>query len=677
MSGIQVSGLLANSAFDWKSIVDQLIAAEGAPITKLNTEKTANTDKATAITAVNTALGELQDSLQSIRADDIFSSRTVSSDLPNTTWKCSSVKGTAAGSYSFEVTQLATQAKLQGAANLGNGLRNSQNGDAIPGLELSALPFTTPVTDGTFTINGAPVTVALDDTLETVLAAISTATSGAVTGSYDYATDKITLSGVTSMGDIGDTSNFIDAMDLEDSGGGTYASGAAIGPANYVADLTLASLPTAAAITAGMFTVDGKQVTVALTDSLQDVFDAISTATSGAVKASYDHATDRVTLRKGTGELVLGAGNDTSNFLATLKLANSGGTTSTSSAKLGSVTTTAKLADARLRGAVTSGSFEVNGVSITYDVNTDTVASVISKINTADAGVTAAFDKANDRVFLTNQDTGDVGISVSEVAGGLVAALGLSAAAGGTLVHGKNALVKINGGDVLSSTSNTLEASTHGITGLSVTVNTETEQILQVESDTIAMQTALEGFIEKFNAVQDLIEENTKVTVSGVKVSTALLSGNREVESWADRLRALAFDSVEDVTGDISMLNHLGIDFDGTTSHLKIKDSAKLATALGDNPDEVQSLFLAPSTGLVSRIYSFITDTTADGRKQIDGFTGDNTDIDEQIATLQARLDQQRETLTASFIRMLDAQSTAQSQNTYLTNQFFKNNSNN
>ena len=38
MSGIQVSGLLSNSAFDWKSVVDQLIQADSAPVTKLTAE---------------------------------------------------------------------------------------------------------------------------------------------------------------------------------------------------------------------------------------------------------------------------------------------------------------------------------------------------------------------------------------------------------------------------------------------------------------------------------------------------------------------------------------------------------------------------------------------------------------------------------------------------------------
>jgi flagellar hook-associated protein 2 len=897
MSGIQVSGLLANSAFDWKSIVDQLIAAEGAPITKLNTEKTKNSDQVTALAEVSTMLQDLQDSVQAMRANNVFSARTVASDLATTTWKCSSVTGAATGSYTFDVTQLATQASLRGSSDIGGGLRNAGNSAGVLGVPFNqlalspaitagnftvngALVTVTPtdslqdvfdaiatatggsvtgsydyatnkvslsgvsdqgvvggtsnvvtalkldtggtfassaaagaaqygqdaaevlslafsgytsgpaITAGTFTVNGAPVTVAVTDSLQDVFAAISSATGGAVTGSYDYATDKVSLTGVTTLGDAGDTSSFLTALNLgaggtyassaavglplsgpntpgipsiavgdlplspvltagtftvngaqvtvaltdsmqdifdsissatggvvtgsydyatdkvslsgvngagvvsgtcnlvaalklSDLGGGIYASSAAVGAADAVADLSVANLPTAAAVTAGTFTVAGQQISVALTDSLQDVFDAISTATSGQVTARYNHGSDRITLTQASGELVLGGGNDTSNFLAVMKLTNSGGAATTSSAALGSVKATATLANAGLRSAVTAvdadgaGSFTVNGVTVAYNLRTDTLNSVISRINDAGAGVIASYDSANDRVTLSNKGTGDVGITASEASGGLLDALGLSSAVGGILIHGQNAQVKLNGGDMLSSTSNTLDASVHGVAGLSVTINTGSKQTLQVESDTAVMGSAIDDFITKFNAVQDIIEEKTKITVSGSSVAGSVLSGNREVEAWASRLRALAFDAVGGLTGDITRLDSIGIDFDSTTGHLKVKDTGKLATALSDKSEGVEALFIKPTTGLVSRFYSYLTDLKSASRTQTSNMTKANSDLDTQIATLEARLVQQRETLTSAFIRMLDAQSTAQSQNTYLTNTFFKDTSNN
>jgi len=225
--------------------------------------------------------------------------------------------------------------------------------------------------------------------------------------------------------------------------------------------------------------------------------------------------------------------------------------------------------------------------------------------------------------------------------------------------------------------SNTLDASVHGITGLSVTVNTKTTQTVNVESDTASMQTAIQNFLGKFNAVQDAIDTDTKTSVAGGTVTTSVLSGNQEVQGWASRLRSLAFDAVSGVSGTVKRLDHLGIDFNSTSGHLTIKNADKLASALADHPDDVRAFFLTPATGLVSKGYTFLTSLIrADGVQQ-ENINKASANIDKQIATLQARLDAERTQLTNSFIQMLDAQSKAQSQNTTLTNAFFSKNNNN
>jgi flagellar hook-associated protein 2 len=189
------------------------------------------------------------------------------------------------------------------------------------------------------------------------------------------------------------------------------------------------------------------------------------------------------------------------------------------------------------------------------------------------------------------------------------------------------------------------------------------------------MQTAIQGFLDKFNAVQDYIDTNSKTTVSSGKVTTSVLSDNREVQGWASKLRALAFDAVSGVTGTVQRLDHLGIDFNSTSGHLTIKNPDKLASALADHPDDVKAFFLTPSTGLVSKGFTFLTNLISADATQQDNLNKASTNIDAQIATLQARLDAERQQLTNSFIQMLDAQSKAQSQNTTLTNAFFKNSS--
>jgi len=574
MAGIQISGLVANSAFDWKSVVDQLVAADSAPVTTLQNQQTTNTNKITALDSLKSSMLDLQTSLQNLRSGNVFANRTVSSDTANTTWTSSSSAGAPIGSYTFDVQKLATAASISGAGDLAAGLS------------------------------------ATDD----------------------------------------------------------------------VSGLTVANLSTAIPVTAGVFTINGQQFTVATTDSLQSVLNNIATATGGGVTAAYDSASDTIQLTSAVGPLILGAANDTSNFLQAMKLNNNGTSSITSSAALGTLKTAATIGSAGLKTALTgldasgNGAFKINGVTINFNANSDSVAALLSTINQSGAGVTASYDSANDRVLLTNNTTGDTGISVADVTGNLAAALGLTTAAGATFNRGSNAQFTLNGGPVLTSMSNTLDGSVTGITGLSVTVNSETKQTVQVGADTAGMQTAIQDFITKFNAVQSFITTNTKITSTGTQVTTSVLSDNHEVQSWASSLQSLAFDPVSGLTGTVQRLDNLGIDFSGTSGQLTVVNSDKLASALANHPDDVQSFFLNGSTGFVSKMYGYLTTLVSNDSSQQSDLQSANNDLANQITTLQGRLDDERTQLTNAFIAMQDAQSQANSQSTYLTQTFFNNN---
>lgn len=565
MAAIQLSGLA--SGFDWKTLVDQLITAERAPITKLTTEKTTNTSKNTALTDLGTRLTSLKTAATALDADDLFTARKAVSTTADSTWGSSAAAATATGSYRIAVSQLATYSRLNGATDLGRALNTT------------------------------------DD----------------------------------------------------------------------VSGLTLANLPTSSAVTAGTFTVNGQKVTVALTDSLQQVFDAISTATGGTVTAGYDHTTDKITL-SGGASLVLGAANDSSNFLSAMKLANNGNATVESSGQLGTLSKSATLANARLQSAITAvdgsgnGSFTVNGVSVAYNVNTDSLSAILTRINQSGAGVTASYDSSNDRVTLSNNVTGDLGVAVSETSGGLMDALGLTS--GAALTRGQNAQYTVNGGATLTSTSNNLDATSHGIEGLSVTVDSEATQTITVSGDTARMRTAIESFITKFNDVQKFIDEKTKITTVNGKVSTSILSDNREIQAWSSKLRSLAFGTIGGLSGTISRLENMGIDFRAGTSELEVKNGLKLDAALKDNSLSVAGFFQTASTGFSEAMDDYVDVLDAANDKQQERLTKANSEIDRQIETIERRLTQQRALLEASFIAMETAQSKIQSQGNALTKAF-------
>jgi len=562
----KLSGLA--SGFDWQSLVDQLMQVERVPITRLEAEQTRNSQKVTQLGTLGSRLTALQTAAAAVGANTLFDQRSVSNSLTVGGWSASAGTGVPTGAYTFNVTQLATTARREGAGDRGAAL------------------------------------AATDD----------------------------------------------------------------------VSGLTLATLPLASPISAGTFSVNGSKVTVGLTDSLADVFAAIETATGGAVTARYDSASDRVVL-EGSGEVVLGAANDTSNFLRAFKLGNNGTNTVTSSTSLGTVKTGNPLASANLGAAITAvdgdgnGTFTINGVEIGYNLNTESLATVMKRINQSGAGVTASYDSSADRVVLTNTTTGDLGISISEDAGGLLGALGF--ASGGTFVRGENAGFTLNNGGALTSASNTLDGSAHGIAGLSVTATSVGAQTLNVAPDSGAMRTKIDAFIKAFNEVQTFLESTTRVTTdSKGKITAGILSDNREIQSWARELRSKAFSAVPGLSGTLSRLESLGIDFKSGTNELEVRDGSKLDAALRDRPGEVGELFATTSNGLARRIETYAKSIESLNTQQQTRLNKTNTSIDDQIAAIERRLAQQRQLMESAFIAMETAQSQLQSQSAALNNAF-------
>lgn len=460
--------------------------------------------------------------------------------------------------------------------------------------------------------------------------------------------------------------------------------GAGLAPDADVSGLIVADLPTRVGVTAGSFTVNGAQVEVSLTDTLQEVFDKLAVATDGAVTASYDPAADGIRLTSDE-EIVLGAANDTSNFTYALGLFNNGTSSIEGQGNLGTLDIYANLTDARFQENITAvdaegnGSFTINGVTIDYNTGTDSLNDVMARINASDAGVQASYDAAADRLTLTNSRTGDSGITVSEASGGLLGALGLTS--GATLERGQDARFTINNGPTLTSPTNSLDTSAHGIEGLTVTATGTGTSEVTVSTNTSGVRDAIEQFVAKFNDIQDYIEEQTKITSEDGSVSTGTLSSNRQVDSWAREMRSMAFAALDAGTSGIVRLESLGIDFRSGTNKLEVKDSGKLDDAIANNLGEVSKFFTTRETGFAARMDSFV--------ERLVGASGDkgyveresaslrnaNNDIDTQIERLERYLEQRRSQLEASFIAMEQAQQKLNNMQSQLTQAFFTNSS--
>ena len=446
-----------------------------------------------------------------------------------------------------------------------------------------------------------------------------------------------------------------------------------------VSGLTLATLPTATAVTAGSFQVNGATVSVSLTDSLQDVFAKVSAATNGAVTASYDPTSDAVTMQSSSGSpVVLGAANDTSNFLSVMKLSNNGTSSVTSAGDLGSTQLNKPLSQSHLAAAIGNtdasgnGSFQVNGVSIAFNVNSDSLQTVLHRINASSAGVTATYDSSNDRFTLSNKTTGNLGLSISEPSGGLLDAMGIGTESSATTINGTDAIYSVNGGANTVSHGNSF---TDASSGLSITATSTGTQNVTVNTDSSGATTAINNFIASYNKVQTAIAAETKISVgSDGTVSTALFAGNRDVSGLSTTLRSLAFSAVPSLTGgSISRLEDIGIDFTPGASTLTITDPTKLANALASNSSDVANLFQNSTNGLTTQLNNFITTTTGTTgtiATQTATLNKRTATITDQINALERKLSAEQDSLTAEFTAMEQAEATIKNEGTELTNAF-------
>jgi flagellar hook-associated protein 2 len=321
-------------------------------------------------------------------------------------------------------------------------------------------------------------------------------------------------------------------------------------------------------------------------------------------------------------------------------------------------------------GGSGNGEFTINGVAINYDASTDSIQDVLNKINSSTAGVTANYNSLNDQFTLTNNTTGDVGISMQDVTGNFLAATGLS---GGTLQSGTNLIYTLNGGtQQLVSQSNTISPTSSSIAGLSVTALKTGQVTMSVNSDTSALTSAIQQFVTDYNTLQSSITNDQAVTTSSSgAVTPGVLTGDLTANGLASGLRNLVTSSDSSLTGAVTMLSDLGIQTNGQNNQLSV-DTTTLDSVVAANVSSVQQLFNDPTSGLATQINNYITNATGSNGTITNHQASLNqqvTALNSQISNLETKITSDTATWTSEFTAMEAAESQANQQLTYLSEQ--------
>ncbi len=573
-SSLAMSGLA--SGINWTSIINDMVAAESAPVTQMQAQQATVNQRNSAYQTIGTDLTNLQNDITTLSAASFFQS-CITSSSDTTIASASAQTGTPLGTYSFAVSQLATAAVQQGATVTAQPISASDN---VSNVVLGSAGFADPITAGTFTVNGQTITIATTDTLQSVFDQIHSATGGAVTASYDSATDEITLasSSPIALGSAADTSNFLQATQLYNNGTGSVTSLGALAGINVNADASQSNL------------------SVAINDG-------------------------------GSGQ----------------------------------------------------GAFKINGVTINFDASTQSINDILSAINNSQAGVTATYDGANNRFVLTNNSTGNMGMTMQDVSGNFLAATGLSS---GTLQAGVNLQYSLNGSPTRTSESNTIDASSAGLTGLSITAQSTGSTSISVSPDTTTIAGAITQFVNDYNAVQNYIASQTTVSSStssttGSTDSTAtttgtagVLMGDMDAEDIATSLRQLT--DASPLSGVIQSLNDLGVTSNGLDNTLTA-NALVLNTALSNNLGQVTQLFTNPSNGLATSLGSYLSNTLGSNgviSTKEQNLTTQSTNIGNSITSLQKKITNDETQMQSEFVQMEDAINTINVSKEYLNAYF-------
>lgn len=407
-------------------------------------------------------------------------------------------------------------------------------------------------------------------------------------------------------------------------------------------------------ITAGTFSINGVQMNVdPTTDSLTSIINTINSSGAG-VTASYNATTDKLAIANTTAGdtsiINFGATGDTSNLLDVLNVSGatqstnvSGSTEVSSTRNLGAIDANEVLNTVSFGGgAITAGSFKINGVTITVDPTADSLSDVLGRINDSDAGVTASYDSSTDTIRVVSDTLGSRTISFQAGTSNFLNITNLTAA---TQTAGADSQFTINGGPTLTRNSNEVADAIGGVTLRLLSTGTSTATI-SVDDDAIVED--VNAFITAYNdAVSGL---RAQITGSGA------LAGDASFRQIEDYLRGNIFNQIPGLSGSFESLVDIGIDtgdsFDsGVVSPLQMDEDA-FREALRDDRANVRDLFSnSNDTGIADLFYEFLdeaTSTTGYLNQRIKS----NGSIDTQIQDLNDRIDRMEDRIAAKERRL-------------------------
>jgi len=595
-STISLSSL--GSGIDWQSIVNELKTADEASITPYNNQITTDQSMISAWSSLSGLLSTLDtatETMDSSSALDLYSTTmTSSSSTAASSLLSASASSTASvGSYSIVINGTAQAEKIATSSF---------------SSESSALGIS-----GTILVNGQSVSISSTDTLLDIEQNINDLDTGT---SASGVTASILQSSSTSF-KLVLTSNSTGASGISLANGsstdtltslGFNGSGTSIKNATSDGAESDAFTSKSTAVEAllgnsdedlsGTVTINGKSVTIDLSDSLSAIQSALSSAgiSASIVSSTSGSATSYRLAIEG-----MTSWTDSNNVLQALGLVTGGAVANTTT----SDDTTSAITSSTLISAIkgynyTSGD-EITISGTTHDgtavtsskfaiTDSTTVGDLLSEIDNVFGNVTASVNSSG-QLQIADNDSGTSKLSVnltSDISSGTLS-FGSLGEYGTThdyvLQQGADASFSVDGVNITSST-NTNTTAIEGVTLNLLGADSSTTLTLNINHDVSGIENEVNTMVSAYNSVMSFINTQMSYNTSTSTTGGALFGDNTLV-SIKEQLQSTILEQVG--TGTFQYLSQIGISQAGN-AQISFNTS-QFESVLSNNFQDVADLF--------------------------------------------------------------------------------------
>lgn len=373
---------------------------------------------------------------------------------------------------------------------------------------------------------------------------------------------------------------------------------------------------TSALSQSGILVVNGKGVSIEASDSLVSIANKINSAQAGVTASIINGGTNAtyltITSSRSGADNGVQIADLTGSVASNLGLANGAAsirdaiTNGAKSAGFSSSTT----ALGELLGAtgLSSADFDINGVTVTVDLQTQSLADVANAINAAATGATAsvASESVNGTTYYHLEITGGSTPTFLDTDGALAALGVLQKGYGNELIAAQDALFTLDN-VTLTSATNSVTTVIPDVTLnlLKANLATPEESTLTLTQDNATVKAKIKEYVNAYNGVVDFIKQNSAFDKD--TFAAGPLFGDSIARQTEDALANQIFADVDGLSGAYSNVAHLGFGFD-EGGRLTLDESV-LDTALSADPSSVAAVFIAKGESTISAI-QYVSSTT-------------------------------------------------------------------